>query len=95
LFNTLILFPDYNNEEYFTNPEIDESFWDPVIVSLPDELINSDIITIELQECTICNNNNTYFKKLSCCNNLICVECNITWFNLSVYCPYCKHDLRI
>lgn len=94
LFNTLIL----DSEEYYSeneeySSEYPESFWDHVIVSLNDELINSGLIDVS-EECTICTNNNTRFKLLPCCDNVICVECNISWFSLSVYCPYCKHDLR-
>ena len=91
LFNTLILDSEYS-EEY--SSEYPESFWDPVVVSLSDELINSGIIDLS-EECTICTNNNTQFKLLPCCNNVICTECNISWFILSVYCPYCKYDLRV
>ena len=94
LFNTLILFPGYESENEDYSSEYPESFWDPVVVSLSDELINSGIIDLS-EECSICTNNNTYFKKLPCCNNIICKECNNSWFNLSVYCPYCKHDLRV
>ena len=94
LFNTIILNPEYSEySEYSEYPEYPESFWDPVIVSLNEDIINSGIIELS-EECTICNNNNTHFKRLPCCNNVLCVECNINWFNISVYCPYCKHDLR-
>jgi hypothetical protein len=91
LFNNLILNDSIN--EFNEYSEYPESFWDPVIVSLNEDIINSGIIELS-EECTICTNNNIYFKTLPCCNNVLCVECNINWFNISVYCPYCKHDLR-
>jgi hypothetical protein len=34
------------------------------------------------------------FKKISCCNNKICLDCIQIWFNKSVFCPFCKEDQR-
>ena len=45
-------------------------------------------------ECIICNDLKNDFKKVGCCNNNICLECTNKWFNLSVYCPFCKCDQR-
>ena len=96
LFNNLIINEQFNYDypEYLEYSEYPESFWDPVIVSLNEDIINSGIIDLS-EECTICNTDNTKFKSLPCCNNVMCKECNDYWFNMSVYCPYCKHDLRI
>lgn len=77
-------------------PHSDHPFWDPVIVSLSQEQIGL-LETIELQEeieCLICKENETVFKKVVCCNNKLCLDCIFTWFNKSVFCPFCKHDQR-
>jgi hypothetical protein len=72
-----------------------DSFWDPVIVNLSESEINSipDVCCQEM-ECNICTDHKTNFKMVKCCNNKICTECIETWFNKSVYCPYCKQDQR-
>ena len=54
-----------------------------------------NMIDVIHHKCIICNNNQTQFKKVACCNNLICNNCAKNWFlNESVYCPYCKFDQR-
>ena len=77
-------------------PQQDSSFWDPVVVNLdPPTLQQVSIETIkEPTECSICITDRTAFKRVKCCNQLICNECAVQWFNKSVYCPYCKQDLR-
>ena len=73
---------------------IPESFWEPVNVSLTIEQIDK-LKNINLNEiCLICNSDSSTFRELSCCKKQMCDSCIITWFNLSVKCPYCKHDLR-
>ena len=98
--NELILFnnlfghiPDIfiNNPEY--SEEINDDFWDPVVVPLPEGILPNSVNIIN-KECTICSEDFSKFIILQCCNNEICQECSIKWFNLSVYCPYCKKDLR-
>ena len=96
LYNTLIS----NNLEILIelteDLEDDDPFWDPVIVCLSNTQIESlETVTIESQkECLICNENNDTFKKVSCCNNKICLDCVNSWFKKSVFCPFCKHDQR-
>jgi hypothetical protein len=73
----------------------DESFWEPVHVSLTQEQIDSlPEIQIENHECNICKETLFIFNKLVCCNQVMCIGCSDEWFNRSVYCPYCKQDLR-
>jgi hypothetical protein len=71
-------------------------FWDPVIVNLSIQQINNleYIYNTVPVECIICNELKNDFKKVGCCNNNICLECTDKWFNLSVYCPFCKCDQR-
>jgi len=75
---------------------INLDFWDPVIVNLSIQQINhlEYIYNTVPVECIICNENKHDFKKVSCCNNNLCVQCTNKWFNLSVYCPFCKCDQR-
>ena len=75
---------------------IPESFWEPVNVSLTIEQIESlkSVVLETKQECFICNESKHDFKNLGCCNNNMCQECIINWFNISVYCPFCKRDQR-
>ena len=82
---------------YDSESDLDASdpFWDPVIVNLSEEQINSiPDIYHDLTECIICTNDKNDFKNLRCCNNKICKNCTETWFNKSVYCPFCKRDQR-
>ena len=78
---------------------IPESFWEPVNVSLTIEQINN-LKEIDLKEtcsketCLICNSETFIFKELRCCKKQMCNSCIITWFNLSVKCPYCNFDQR-
>jgi hypothetical protein len=70
------------------------SFWDPVIVHLTSQQIEN-IQTVNLnQECSICNVEKDSFKKVHCCNNVLCAECCTSWFSKSVYCTFCRGDLR-
>ena len=83
-------------ELLFEESFIPESFWDPVSVCLtPEQINNFKIIICEEIECLICKDNKTNFKNISCCNNKICLDCINTWFNKSVFCPFCKVDQRI
>ena len=73
---------------------IDPTFWDPVIICLTTEQINNLHTVICDSECIICTNQISVFKNLRCCNNNICITCIDNWFNVSVFCPFCKKDQR-
>ena len=74
---------------------IDESFWEPVRVCLTVEQIESlPEVELENKECMICKETLFLFNNLVCCNQLMCIECSFKWFECSVFCPYCKQDLR-
>ena len=77
-------------------PQTNSSFWDPVVVCLNQDQLQlaSVATTCELTECAICITDRQVFKKVKCCNQLICTQCANDWFIKSVYCPYCKRDLR-
>ena len=74
--------------------DVPDNFWDPVPISLNISQIHDIPDIIETQECIICYENHLNFKKVRCCNNLICNSCAYEWFSSSVKCPYCKYDLR-
>jgi hypothetical protein len=88
-------FEDYIYDYLVTANEIPESFWEPVTVCLSDKQIDL-IKTIECEEieCFICKDNKNLYKKLTCCDNKICLDCTNIWFNKSVFCPFCKKDQR-
>ena len=99
----LILFRDaiiehFNNsnftERLYENYYIPEDFWEPVKVTLSNNVINSMKELHQTNECTICSDTKDLFKEMPCCKNKICDECTIKWFNESVCCPYCKKDIR-
>jgi hypothetical protein len=75
-------------------PLIDDSFWDPVKVSLTPEQIDSLTEKEIIQECFICSEEHNLFNTLPCCNKEMCKDCVNIWFNESVKCPYCKFDIR-
>jgi hypothetical protein len=79
------------NAEYTFIPE---DFWEPVKVNLNENEINSLKVCNENNDCIICSENKDTFKEMSCCKNKMCKECTQKWFNESVYCPYCKRDIR-
>jgi len=83
-------------DTYYSLESIDESFWDPVIINLPDSKLDSikSILLTECNDCAICAYSKRTFKELPCCNNHICFICTRKWFDKSVYCPYCKADIR-
>jgi hypothetical protein len=78
------------------SPDQDDSFWDPVIVRLDEDLIEDIPITSfhKGEDCTICTLRFFHLKQLPCCNNTMCTSCSVTWFRRSVFCPYCKGDIR-
>ena len=71
---------------------IPESFWEPVKVCYQNVQSLQDIIIEE--NCVICTDKHTNFKKVHCCNQKICNGCCYEWFSISVKCPYCYQDLR-
>lgn len=88
----------YLNEEFEDENilvfQIPESFWEPVTIRLSNQEIQGlEKLTREL-ECLICKDNKQTFNKLRCCNKKMCCECVNNWFTRSVFCPFCKHDLR-
>ena len=85
-----------SENNFFVEQFIPESFWEPVTVSLSIEQIESlESVVLEInQECFICKESKQDFKKLGCCNNNMCQDCINNWFNVSVYCPFCKRDQR-
>jgi hypothetical protein len=88
-------FEDYIYDYLVTAIEIPESFWEPVTVCLTDKQIDLiKIIECEEIECFICKDNKNLYKKLTCCDNKICLDCTNIWFNKSVFCPFCKKDQR-
>jgi len=71
-----------------------ETFFENVKVNLTnDEIDNIKNIT-KLDNCIICHSNFLDFKKLECCNQIMCIGCSFKWFKESVYCPFCKNDMR-
>ena len=83
--------------DYSINADsVSDSFWDPVIVRLDEEVILDIPITsfCKGEECTICTSKFFHFKQMPCCNNTMCCTCSLTWFRKSVFCPYCKSDIR-
>ena len=69
-------------------------FWEPVKVGLPENLLNEIKIIKIINDCNICTENKELFCKLECCNTDLCQDCVNNWFKISVYCPYCKKDIR-
>ena len=76
--------------EYLIPPD----FWDPVKVSLSNKEIQSIQSLPVTDDCSICFESQDNFKFLYCCRNKLCDSCTVSWFNESVFCPYCKADLR-
>jgi hypothetical protein len=90
------LYNFYDSATSDSDLDTSDSFWDPVVVNLSPEQINliPETHYDDLTECIICTNDENNFKNVSCCNNKICKNCTETWFNKSVYCPFCKRDQR-
>ena len=78
---------------YLTS-SIPDDFWEPVKIKLNEkEISNLKNINTD-DDCIICTQTKNIFKELNCCNQKLCNECCIKWFNESANCPYCKQDLR-
>ena len=91
--NILNGFSDYSEYlDLLLDSEYFDDFWKPVVVSL-DPCFKLPEIEIE-EECVNCCENKNKFNILLCCSKELCVECVDKWFGISVYCPYCKKDLR-
>jgi len=77
-------------------PDNNDSFWEPVKVILNvDQLDSLKEVYIENHNCPICMENLFYFNNLDCCNQVLCTDCSFKWFGYeSVYCPFCKCDIR-
>ena len=91
----------YENELYdvlitnnVLNDFIPDDFWEPVRVSLPYDDLNKLKSILNEAECFICRDTKQLFTCLWCCSKHICNDCTFDWFCISVYCPYCKKDLR-
>jgi hypothetical protein len=91
LFNGVFII---NEEGYHNDGNIPEDFWDPVVVSLDPELIKKIPTKEIITECINCYETKDIINTLECCKTDICSDCVNKWFSLSVYCPYCKKDLR-
>ena len=87
-------FEDEMYETLVTPLFIPDDFWEPVVVSLTPEQIENFEIIDKTEICFICNETIDTFSLLKCCNKDMCVDCNYTWFNRSVFCPFCKCDQR-
>jgi len=94
LIHERLLFEDEMYDVLISPLFIPDDFWEPVIVCLTEEQIESmkDITKNEI--CFICDETMESFKELPCCHKDMCVDCNYTWFNRSVFCPFCKCDQR-
>ena len=80
--------------DYLVEPTIPDDFWDPVVVCLSKEHIDS-LEQLEINDtCFICTMESNLFRKMHCCNKEICNECVYKWFEKSVKCPFCMQDLR-
>jgi hypothetical protein len=80
-------------------PEVPDDFWEPVKVGLKREYLDEfESIEIEpdtnLFNCFICSLDSSSYKILPCCNKEMCSRCVKKWFKESVYCPFCKQDIR-
>ena len=74
---------------------VDETFWEPVKVTLTASQLGMLNEVYNFHECLICAQEFFWFNELICCKQLMCLECAIKWFNYeSVYCPFCKVDIR-
>jgi len=73
---------------------IPDDFWEPVIVSLTKEQIETMKVITKNGDCFICNESVENFKILPCCHKDMCIKCTDKWFNRSVFCPFCKSDQR-
>ena len=73
---------------------IPDDFWEPVIVSLTKEQIETMKDITKNNDCFICNEQVEKFKILPCCHKDMCINCTDNWFNRSVFCPFCKSDQR-
>ena len=69
-------------------------FWEPVKVGLSESELNKFKIVTSHDDCSICYEYCLNFNEMSCCKNKICTNCIKLWFNKSVYCPYCREDVR-
>jgi len=73
---------------------IPDEFWEPVIVSLNSEQISEFKKLNKPDNCCICTLDFETFCEMTCCKNIMCVECTNQWFLRSVKCPFCIKDLR-
>jgi len=80
--------------DYLVEPVIPDDFWNPVVVCLSKEHLES-LEELHINDtCFICTMDSNLFKKVHCCNKQLCNECTYKWFEISVKCPFCKQDLR-
>ena len=73
---------------------IPEEFWDPVRVTVPEEVFMYESIPGGW-DCLVCGSHRMDRTKLKCCRQHICKLCVKEWFTKkSTKCPYCKRDVR-
>jgi hypothetical protein len=74
--------------------DLPDDFWEPVKVGLDSTKLDQLETLIKNQDCFICCDSRQAFIPLPCCKHELCTECSVKWFMDSVFCPYCKQDLR-
>ena len=82
------------------NPVRDVRLPDPVVVSPTLEQIEraSEIVTNISGACPICQEQilqNDICRRLNHCNHTYHRTCIDQWFRRSVFCPTCRHDVRV
>lgn len=85
---------NFINDHRLEYQEIPDDFWEPVKVGLDKIYIDNFEILHSNCDCFICTNYVDYVIILPCCNKEMCITCINRWFKESVFCPYCKTDIR-
>ena len=89
-FDSTVIFDYLISPIFFYN----DTFWENIPVGLEDDTIDLLKNVVKNENCIICTNKFNDFKELWCCSQIMCIGCSHKWFRTSVYCPFCKNDMR-
>ena len=95
----------YNAPRTLNPPRVAPTMWDPVtvapspeVLAANTELISGSTLPLTQDRCSICQDSmlpTDICRRMRPCQHIFHKTCIDQWFLRSVYCPTCRHDIRV